>query len=86
MNKTATIQARIDPGLKQKAQKILNKLNITMSEAISLFLTQVSLNKGIPFEIKIPNKLTEETLLKSEAELELHKVSDKKQLFKELSN
>jgi len=45
MNKTATIQARIDPGLKQKAQKILNKLNITMSEAISIFLTQVSLNK-----------------------------------------
>ena len=80
MNKSATVQARINPVLKQKAMKILNKLNISMSEAISIFLTQVSLNKGIPFEIKIPNELTEETLLKSEAGKELHKV------FQDLSN
>ncbi|MBU0558660.1 MAG: type II toxin-antitoxin system RelB/DinJ family antitoxin [Bacteroidetes bacterium] len=86
MNKSATIQARIDPGVKQRAQKILNKLNITMSEAISIFLTQVSLNKGIPFEIKIPNELTEETLLKSDTGLDLHKVEDSRELFKELSN
>ena len=86
MNKSATIQARIDPKVKQRAQKILNKLNITMSEAISLFLTQVFLNKGIPFEIKIPNQLTEDTLTKSDAGEELHKVSDKKHLFKELNN
>lgn len=86
MNKSATIQARIDPSVKNKAQKILNKLNITMSEAISIFLTQVSLNKGIPFEIKIPNELTEETLSKSEMGKELHSVSDRNQLFKELKN
>ncbi len=86
MAKTAVIQTRIDPRVKSKAQKILNKLNISMSEAISLFLTQVSLTKGIPFEIKIPNKLTEETLLKSENGEELHEVSDAKELFKELNN
>ena len=86
MNKSATIQARIDPGVKNKAQKILNKLNISMSEAISIFLTQVSLNKGIPFEIRIPNELTEETLTKSENGENLHAVSDKNQLFKELNN
>ncbi len=86
MPKTAIIQTRIDPKVKIKAQKILSKLNISMSEAISLFLTQVSLNKGIPFEIKIPNKLTEETLLKSEIGEELHEVSDSKALFKELNN
>ena len=86
MPKTAVIQTRIDPKVKTKAQKILSKLNISMSEAISIFLTQVSLNKGIPFEIKIPNKLTKETLLKSEKGEELHKVSDTKELFKELNN
>jgi len=86
MNKSSTIQARIDPSVKKKAQRIFNKLNISMSEAISLFLTQVSLNKGIPFEIKIPNKLTEETLRKSEKGDELHSVSDTKELFKELRN
>ena len=86
MNKSATIQARIDPGVKNKAQKVLNKLNITMSEAISIFLTQVSLTKGIPFEIKIPNELTEETLAKSETGTELHVASDTDQLFRELDN
>jgi len=86
MPKSAVIQARIDPSVKIKAQKILSKLNISMSEAISLFLTQVSLNKGIPFEIKIPNKLTRDTLLKSERGEELHEVSDTSQLLKELNN
>ncbi|MEE9429727.1 MAG: type II toxin-antitoxin system RelB/DinJ family antitoxin [Melioribacteraceae bacterium] len=83
MAKTAIIQTRIDPSVKNKAQKIFSKLNISMSEAITLFLTQVSLRKGIPFEIKIPNKLTEDTLLKSEKGEELHEVSDTTQLFKE---
>ncbi len=82
MPKSTVIQARIDPSVKTKAQKILSKLNISMSEAISLFLTQVSLNKGIPFEIKIPNKLTRDTLSKSERGEELHEVSDTNQLLK----
>lgn len=86
MSKTATIQTRIDPKVKNSAQRVLNKLNISMSEAISIFLTQVSLNKGIPFEVKIPNKTTEDTLRKSEKGEDLHKVSDVKQLFRELDN
>ncbi|MDP3683837.1 MAG: type II toxin-antitoxin system RelB/DinJ family antitoxin [Ignavibacteria bacterium] len=86
MSKSATIQARIDPSVKNKAQRILNKLNISMSEAVSLFLTQVSLTKGIPFEIKIPNNLTEETLRKSENGEELHEVSDVNQLLEELKS
>ena len=86
MTKSATIQTRIDPKVKSQAQKILNKLNISMSEAITLFLTQVSLNKGLPFEIKIPSELTEETLRKSENGEELHRVANVKQLFKELGS
>ena len=54
MAKTATIQTRVDPEIKRNAQEILRTLNISMSEAISLYLTQITLNKGIPFEIKIP--------------------------------
>ena len=86
MNKSATIQDRIDPNVKNKAQRILKKLNISMSEAISIFLTQVSLTKGIPFEIKIPNELTKETLRKAENGEELHEVPDVNQLFKELNS
>ena len=84
MAKTAIIQARIDPEVKSKAQKIFSKLNISMSEAISIFLTQVSLNRGIPFEIKIPNDLTSDTLIKSDDGEELHSVSSVEELFQEL--
>ena len=86
MAKTAIIQARIDPEVKNKAQNIFNKLNITMSEAISLFLTQVTLNKGIPFDIRIPNELTAKTLHNSDNGKELYHVSDVDELFQELDS
>ena len=86
MAKTATIQTRVDPEIKRNAQKILSTLNISMSEAISLYLTQITLNRGIPFEIKIPNKLTAKTLNDSENRRELHKVSDVDELFQELNS
>jgi len=85
MSKTATIQTRINPDLKKKAQKILNTLNLSMSEAISLYLTQVTLHHGIPFEIKIPNELTVKTLEKTERGEELNNVSNVDELFQELN-
>lgn len=86
MAKTATIQARVDPEIKKNAQEILSALNISMSEAISIYLKQVTLYKGIPFEIEIPNELTAKTLKKSEERKELHKVSDVDELFQELNS
>ncbi|MBN1350928.1 type II toxin-antitoxin system RelB/DinJ family antitoxin [candidate division KSB1 bacterium] len=84
MARTATIQARIDPEIKARAQEIFNKLHITMSEAISMYLTQVTLQQGIPFELKIPNELTVDTIRKSERGENLHKVDSVDDLFKEL--
>ncbi len=84
MIKTATIQTRVDPVVKKNAQEILNKLNITMSEAISMYLSQITLHKGIPFELKIPNDLTTKTLGESENGNNLHTVDSVDQLFQEL--
>lgn len=86
MGKTATIQARIDPVIKTEAQKIFNALHISMSEAISLYLTQVTLHKGLPFKVKLPNKLTLETLQGSEEGKELHEVDNIDDLFKGLDD
>ena len=80
MSKTATIQARIDPKVKKKAKSVLDKLHLTMSEAISMFLTQVSLNKAIPFEIMIPNELTAKTL--KNLYILIKQYSNPKKLFK----
>jgi DNA-damage-inducible protein J len=85
MEKTATIQARINPEVKREAQKILSQLHMTMSEAIALYLTQITLHKGIPFEIKIPNEVTQKTLKDSEAGKNLHRADTVSDLFEELN-
>ena len=84
MAKSETIQARINPDIKKEAQKILGQLHISMSEAIAMYLTQITLHKGIPFEIKIPNRLTVKTLKESEAGKNLHKVENITDLLEEL--
>ena len=84
MIKSETIQARINPKIKKEAQKILGQLHITMSEAIAMYFTQIALQKGIPFDIKIPNELTAQTLEESEKGKNLHKTNNINDLFKEL--
>lgn len=86
MAKTAIIQTRVDSEIKENAQKILSKLNISMSEAISIYLAQITLHKGLPFEVKIPNTLTDKTLRASEDGKALHKVSNVDELFEELDS
>ena len=86
MNKSATIQARIDPEVKRKAQEVLNALQLSMSEAISLFLNQVSIHRGIPFEIKLPNDVTARTLRDSDKGVNVNRVSSVDDLFTELNS
>lgn len=58
MTKAATINARIERDLKTKAEAILKKVGLSRAEAIRMFYTQVCLNKGLPFEVKLPNAET----------------------------
>jgi len=86
MAKTATIQTRVDPVVKNNAQKILKKLNISMSEAISMYLSQITLHNGIPFEIKIPNEVTAKALKDAENGKNVHDVDSVDKLFQELDS
>ena len=62
MAKTQTIRARVEPALKRDAEAILKRVGLTSSDAITLFLAQVKLNNGLPFPVRIPNKLTRQAL------------------------
>ncbi|MBN2354517.1 type II toxin-antitoxin system RelB/DinJ family antitoxin [candidate division KSB1 bacterium] len=42
--------------VRENAQKVLDALHISMSEAISVYLTQIALQRAIPFEIRIPKR------------------------------
>lgn len=58
MPKNAYINARVDKQLKAKAEKVLNRVGISTSDLITLLLHQVVLQKGVPFDVKIPNAET----------------------------
>lgn len=59
---TQIIHTRIDPNIKRKAELVFSTLGLNTSEAIRMFLAQVALKQGIPFEIKIPNKETRKAI------------------------
>ena len=52
--KTANLYARIEPDVKEQAESILNSLGIPVSNAINMFYKQIILQRGIPFDIKLP--------------------------------
>ncbi len=56
MARTSNVFARVEPEIKEQAEIILNQLGIPMSNAVGMFLRQVVLQRGIPFEMKLPVK------------------------------
>ena len=55
MEKTATLNLRVNPVVKQRAEDVLTRLGIPMSTAIDIYLNQISLTGGIPFAVALPN-------------------------------
>jgi DNA-damage-inducible protein J len=53
MSKTSSIYTRVEPELKEQVEQVLSKLGIPMANAINLFLHQIVLQKGIPFDVKL---------------------------------
>ena len=54
----AQINARIDARTKQAAQAVFRRLGLSMTDGIKIFLRRVVMEKGIPFDVKIPNTTT----------------------------
>lgn len=54
MEKTATLNLRVNPIVKEKAEAVLSKLGVPMSTAIDMYLNQISLTGGIPFAVTLP--------------------------------
>ena len=81
MAKTSTITVRLDPKVKTDAQAIFDKLGLTTTQAISLFLNQVSLNKGLPFDLHIPNAETAKAIKDTLTERNLHRTNNPDDLF-----
>lgn len=76
--RTANIYTRVDPDTKEQAEAILDRLGIPMSNAIGMFLKQIVIQKGIPFEMKLPaaTPLSISSMTKEQFDMEMQKGID----------
>jgi DNA-damage-inducible protein J len=81
MNKSAVVHARIEPKTKASAERVLQRLGLSPTEAIRIFYRQITLRGGIPFPIHVPNKLTEKTLAKSRSGREIQQFDSLDEMF-----
>ncbi|MCD7904003.1 MAG: type II toxin-antitoxin system RelB/DinJ family antitoxin [Clostridiales bacterium] len=78
MARTSNVFARVEPEIKEQAESVLNQLGVSMSNAVGMFLRQVILQRGIPFEMKLPDRapLAMGNLTKEQFDAEITKGMD----------
>jgi DNA-damage-inducible protein J len=67
MAKTGYITARVEPKLKARAGRVLARVGVSTTDAITMFLNQVVLHDGLPFDVRLPNAETREAVDELEA-------------------
>ena len=67
--KSANLYVRIEPDVKEQAESILSALGIPASNAINMFYKQIILQRGLPFEVKIPSAKPVDMSILSEEEM-----------------
>ena len=55
MPKSSSVFSRVEPELKEQAEEVLSQLGIPMANAINIYLRQIVLRKGIPFDVRLPH-------------------------------
>ena len=70
-----TTSIKLDVETKAKAKEIFKELGISMGEAVNMFLSQVTLHKGLPFEVKIPNDETKKAIEEARQGINMESVS-----------
>lgn len=76
MGKTATLNLRVNPDVKENAENILSQLGIPMATAIDMYLKQIALVGGIPFSVvlpKVPESINADTMTSAELHAKLDK-------------
>lgn len=79
MANTNAVYTRIDSTLKENAEHILGQLGISPSSAIQMLYSQIVLQNGMPFELRLPNRkppISLGRLSKEELDAELQKGID----------
>ncbi len=58
---------KVDPIAWESAQNIFKEYNLTLSDAINIFLNKVRLEGGMPFDIKVPSSQLKTAMRETQA-------------------
>jgi len=73
MAKTEALHIRVEPQIKESADRTFKVPGITTAEAVSIFLHQAIITGGLPFDARIPRRFNDTTgAALSEARMLLH--------------
>jgi len=75
INQKVRTNVYLDSETKKKAQEIFKQYGMGLSDAFNIFLAQAVMEKGIPFEVKIPNEITAKTIKEARESKNMSKVS-----------
>jgi DNA-damage-inducible protein J len=84
--RNATIRARTEEWLKEEVEGVLKELGMTPTEAINLFYNQIRLQRGLPFNVLIPNEETAQVLKDTDEGKNLVKYKTMEDMFKDLDS
>lgn len=84
MTTDTVVRARIDGQVKETAAKVLGEMGLSVSDAIRMLLVRVAAEKALPFEARVPNATTAQTLRKIERGEDLTTAKDAADLFAKL--
>jgi DNA-damage-inducible protein J len=70
-----TVRARIDADLKHDVEAILSEIGLSTSQAITMFMKGIKRERGIPFELKIPNEETLEAMKDAEVGINMEEIT-----------
>jgi DNA-damage-inducible protein J len=84
MSKSAMVRARIEPELKKDTEEIFRRLGLSVTQAITLFYSQVKMRNGLPFNVVIPARETLATFEATDADKDLVVCKDVDEMFNKL--
>jgi DNA-damage-inducible protein J len=84
MTKSTSINVRTTEEIKKNAEVIINGLGLNISSAVNLFLRQVINYRGIPFDLRLPNKETLHAMDDIENNRNLESADTVEEMFKKI--
>lgn len=67
MSGSTMLHVRIDEGLKERGNAVLEAIGLSAADAIRLFYHRIVAEQGFPLELKVPNAETRTAMSEAEA-------------------